>query len=140
MPRSSRPDLNAAQKQEIISLYRDESVPISEILNTYSLLTSRLYAILKSAHVPTRSKLRVANAETALAELPVATPLRVQTDANGFVQNIERKPAVGKLYTWEVRFESAMRVEAATITEAIEEVAKLPMCRRVFNVALKGAP
>jgi hypothetical protein len=68
----------------------------------------------------------------------------VTTDVEGFVQTAEResavRPAGTKLHVWEVRFESAMRVEAATIIEAISEVQKLPMCRRVFNVALRGQP
>jgi NADPH-dependent glutamate synthase beta subunit-like oxidoreductase len=106
--------------------------------------------VLKTHGVPTRKNYVppalqiIEELETAPAEslswLPATTPLTVTTDANGTVERIERVRPTMKTYVWEVRFESAMRLEAATITEAIREVEKLPMCRRVFGVALKGAP
>jgi hypothetical protein len=138
MPRGPRRLLGTEVEREIADLYRSGE-PVPSIKATYELSDSVLYRVLKHQSVPTRRSPARDMAQT-IAELPVTLPMRVQTDSNGLVESVTPVRSSIKTYTWEVRFESAMRVEAASIEAAISEVSKLPMCRRVFNVALKGAP
>jgi hypothetical protein len=138
MPRGPRRALGTEVEREIADLYRTGE-PVPSIKATYELSDSVLYRVLKHQSVPTRRSPARDMAQT-IAELPVTLPMRVQTDSNGLVESVTPVRSSIKTYTWEVRFESAMRVEAASIEAAISEVSKLPMCRRVFNVALKGAP
>jgi transposase-like protein len=148
MSRSEQRRFSDEQEREIIALYQRSNAPVTEVLNAYGLQTSRLYAILNRHGITRRTKQQRSTAPLtderkdtlteSLGKLP--SDLTVTTDANGFVQTVERTPASRKVYQWEVRFESAIRIEAASITEAISEVQKMPMCRRVFNVALKTAP
>lgn len=136
MPRGKRRLLGTEVEREIADLYRSGE-PVPSIKATYELTDSVLYRVLANQNVTTRR--RTKGSEEAIADLPVALPMRVQTDSNGFVERVEPVRSSVKTYTWEVRFESAMRVEAASIEAAISEVSRLPMCRRVFNVALKGS-
>lgn len=137
-------------EREIIALYLESNTPVSEIQSTYKLTNGLLYSLLNRHKVERRNKYRrptpTENLDWGIPEpLPElrtthAADVTVTADANGFVQAIERKSQPQKLYIWEVRFESAMRLEAASITEAIREVEKLPMCRRVYGVSLKLTP
>jgi hypothetical protein len=137
------PSIAPNVQKDIAQMY-DSGINVAEIKSTYEISDSVLYGILKRQDVPTR-RLRAASVGTdraahELAELPVTLPMRVQTDSNGLVESVTPVRSSVKTYTWEVRFESAMRVEAASIEAAISEVSRLPMCRRVFHVALKGSP
>jgi len=150
--------LSEEKERELVSLYQtDNSVAVKDIQEMFGLSTSDFYRLLERRGIVRRrpdqartsvSKRRAISELRREAELvnPTEPPLvptdtlSVTVDTNGFVSNIERQPPVArKQHVWEVRFESAMRVEAHDIVEAISEVQKLPMCRRVFNVALKGA-
>lgn len=164
MPRGKRRLLGTEVEREIADLYRSGE-PVPSIKATYEISDSVLYRVLKNQNVPTRrgggTFAAAQNMAQAIADLPVSIarslpteivspsdipnmphtwPQRVTADVNGIVQSVEPIRSSIKTYTWEVRFESAMRVEAASIEAAISEVSRLPMCRRVFNVALKGAP
>jgi hypothetical protein len=134
----------ASNVQDDIAQMYDSGINVTEIKTTYEISDSVLYRILKSHNVPTRRLQAPRSAGSqdmsrAIAELPVTLPMRVQTDSNGLVESVTPVRSSVKTYTWEVRFESAMRVEAASIEAAISEVSKLPMCRRVFGVSLKGS-
>jgi hypothetical protein len=137
--------LTEEQEREVIALYRDSKAPLEELKSAYNLTNGLLYSILNRHGIYRRKpNQRSTNPltpveEKALVELPIQSDVILTTDAEGYVQTLERRAANIKTYAWEVRFESAMRVEAASIEAAISEVSKLPMCRRVFNVALKGA-
>jgi hypothetical protein len=169
MPRGKRHVLGTEVEREIADLYRSGE-PVPSIKATYELSDSVLYRVLKLQHVPTRRMHQQADADMdyhakkmadAISDLPVGIPTRLPTevvaptdipsmphtwpqrvtaDPDGIVQTVAPIRSSIKTYTWEVRFESAMRVEAASIEAAISEVSRLPMCRRVFHVALKGAP
>lgn len=98
------------------------------------------------ASVPTPMPAEITDVASALdlaAAYPEATAayrsrtLAVTTDGQDTVISTERVRS-GKTYIWEVRFESAIRFEAETITDAIAEAQRLPMCRRVFGASLKS--
>jgi hypothetical protein len=138
----SSPSFSESVEREIITLYTDSNLPVSEIKSTYDLTNGHFYSILRRHGILRRTKDQRSTAKL-VPSLPAPTDMMGTTDANGTVVSVERTPpapSIRKLYTWEVRFESHMRVEAATITEAINEVQRLPMCHRIFNVALKGSP
>jgi transposase-like protein len=143
MPRTRK--LTEEQEREVIALYRDSKAPIDELKSAYGLTNGLLYSLLNRHNIYRRKPNQRSTSpltsvdEQALAELPIRADVILTTDAQGYVQTLERRPVNGKTYAWEVRFESAMRVEAETIQDAIQQVSQLPMCRRVFHVALKGA-
>ena len=133
-------------EREIIALYLESNASVNEIKQTYNLTNGHLYSILRRHNILRRTKQQRSTAPLTderaeeLTKLETPANLEITTDANGFVQSVERTPAPRlKRYMWDVRFESVIRIEAETIVEAISEVQKLPMCKRVFNVALKGA-
>jgi hypothetical protein len=150
------------QEREIITLYSTTETPVKEIMETYNLTNGRLYSMLHRNGVNPRAyavrepirKKRERNRQMLEAQeaarvpepctefIPAVPPpnaLAVTTDGQGYVERVERVKPSAKMYTWEVRFESAIRVEATDIEDAIRQVQAMPMCRRVFNVALKGA-
>jgi hypothetical protein len=144
------------QEREVIALYLGGTL-LETIKAKYDVTNGFMYSMLNRHHVARRrpqTAAALAEEPTLTApEIPVTAPetfdadkrvvrelrmpnaLRVTADANGFVQSVEPRL---KMYIWEVRFESALRVQAPTISEAISEVQKQPEVRRVFNVALKG--
>lgn len=138
--------LSESVEGEIIALYRDSNAPVFEIKETYNLSNGHLYSILRRHGIVRRTKDQRATApmreeaSERLATLDTPADLTVTADANGIVQSVTRVPPLNvKRYTWEVRFEAVIRVQAETIVEAVQDAQRLPMCRRVFGATMKGS-
>lgn len=137
--------LSAEQEREVIALYTAPDQSLRELKATYAISDGILYGILKRHGVALRSPQRAHSHFPEPLPLPepeptvrTAHPLAISVDKNGLVEHVERVTSGSKQYVWEVRFESAMRVEAASIIDAVEQTLRMPMCRRVISATLKG--
>ena len=130
--------LTIEQEREIIALYRS-GTSLDEIKPAYELPNdSRIYAILKRHHEPTRTQASKAlDAPSVPPALVITPPIEeIVTDSNGIVEHIVRHLAPHKNGRYEVVFTSALRIEADTFEGALAETRQLPYCRSITSIRM----